>query len=223
VPCHRKEFRVRLFRWVRRRPWGRILVALVVIWFFVSLGIAAVIERYGAQDHARRADVLIVLGAGIRPDNTPTPGHRARAIRASELWKEGLAPYVICTGGILGGASRSEADVCREILEEQGVPSDRIVLEDRSRSTEENALYSRDIMEAYGWRTAVVVSDAYHLLRANYLFHNAGIDAYTTPVSNRYMASTLQYLQALGREVIAVQWQVFTDLFNLPVTYVAIG
>jgi uncharacterized SAM-binding protein YcdF (DUF218 family) len=74
-------------------------------------------------------------------------------------------------------------------------------------------------MEANGWRTALVVSDRYHLLRANWLFTSAGIPVITTPSTVAYLGP-LNYARNVAREVAALEWQMFANLFNLPFTHV---
>jgi len=189
------------------------------VWLAVSLGLAVAVHTYGYQDHVTEADTLIVLGAGLSRSGNATAAQRYRTQRAAVLWHEGRAPNIICTGGTPWYADRSEADACKEILIADGVPEDAIFLENRSRSTQENALYSREIMEAHGWTTAVVVSDRYHLLRANWLFNSAGITAFTTPSSVAYLG-LFTYGRNLAREVAALEWQAFANLLNLPFTHV---
>ena len=102
---------------------------------------------------------------------------------------------------------------------ENGVPAEAILIEDRSRSTEENALYSDEIMRAHGWKTALLVSDGYHLLRATWIFSNEGIPFTTSPAASPPL---LDLAVAVVREVVALHWQVFKTLLGLPVTYVPV-
>jgi uncharacterized SAM-binding protein YcdF (DUF218 family) len=208
-------------RWIRKIRWRRVLLVLFGGWFALSLVLAVVVHTYGYVDHIQQADVIIVLGAGMNRNNTPSPAHRVRTNRAGELWEAGYAPYIICTGGTPGWATRSEADACRALLMERGIPESAIILEDRSRSTEENALYTREIMNAHGWQKAVLVSDRYHLFRANWLFTQMGITVYTSPSSSGYL-NVPQYGWVLLREVVALEWQAVKDVFNLPFTYVPV-
>jgi uncharacterized SAM-binding protein YcdF (DUF218 family) len=95
----------------------------------------------------------------------------------------------------------------------RGVPDTAIHLEARSRSTEENALYSRDIMRAQGWHTSVLVTDPYHMLRAGWLFDQAGIPQQPAPVARDQIA-TGWYVNRIGREVIALQWHALKMLLS---------
>ena len=198
---------------------GRIVLFLLVLWAWEVLLVVIVINAYGQVDHAQPADVIIVLGAGLRADNTPGPALTRRSLHAAHLWQQGLAPVIICTGGKPGNRTRPEADACAELLRADGVPAEAIVQEDESRSTEENALYTKTLMEARGWHTAILVSDGYHLFRAQHLFSGQGIPVYTSPVTED-APSGLEYAVFIGREIAALHWQILKEIFNIPVTYV---
>lgn len=204
-------------RWRRLR---RIGLALVAVWLVLVLALGIVIHVYGLADHAQPADVIIVLGAGLRPDGRPGPALTRRSTHAADLWQRGYAPQIICAGGTPGQVTiRSEADACAEILREQGVPAAAVILEDQSRSTEENAIESKQIMNANGWRTALLVSDGFHMLRAQWIFRYYGLDVSLAPVTES-RPPLFEYLLALLREIVALHWLALKVVFNLPVTYV---
>jgi uncharacterized SAM-binding protein YcdF (DUF218 family) len=206
----------------RRQRWAGRLWKLVlvggVIWLWQMVYTWMAIDAYGRTDRAQQADVIIVLGAGLRRDNTPGPALRRRAAQGAELWRQGIAPVILCSGGKPGNRTRSEADACRELLEAAGVPATAILLEETSRSTEENALESGRLMAAQGWQTAVIVSDQYHLYRAQHIFSDSGLTVYASgaalsPPPGEYLVSTL-------RELVALNWYVVKSALGLPITYV---
>jgi len=182
---------------------------VLATWLCVSVVLAVLVIAAGTVDRAAPADVIVVLGAALNRDGTPYRALTRRTERAADLWQQGLARTVICTGGI--GAHvrvpRSEADGCREVLMARGVPRSAIVLEEASRTTAENARETRALMARHGWRTAIVVSDSYHVLRARYLFGRAGVDAVTSPVPAAKVGSPLFFLLSVVREVVALQSQ----------------
>lgn len=201
----------RLLRWM--------LLALVG-WSVLALLLALTIHIYGRVERdPEPADVIIVLGAGVRADGRAGPALTRRSTHAADLWKEGFAPFIICSGGTPGHTRRSEADACAEILRGLGVPAEAIFLEDASRSTEENALHSRQVMAANGWQTAILVSDGFHMLRAEWIFRLRGVGVSPGPVVDS-RPGALEYTLQVGREVVALHWQVFKEIFNLPITYV---
>ncbi len=182
-------------------------------------GFLAAIHIAGTQDNTRPADVIIVLGAGLRRDGRPGPALTRRSLHAAELWRAGIAPAVICAGGRAESSPRSEADACRELLQRQGLPQSAIFLEDNSRSTEENALFSSQLMTARGWNSAVLVSDSYHMLRASWLFALQDVEAYASPVPATQIHHPLAYFRSLLREFLAFHWQFIKEALNLPVTH----
>lgn len=196
--------------------WG---LRLGVAWAIGALLLAAAIFIYSRTDRAEASDVIIVLGAGLMRDNSPGWALTRRTIKAHTLWEQGFAGQIICTGGYGPGRLRSEAEACAELLINRGIPAEVIHLEDRSHSTEENALYAKEIMEALGWQSAVVVSDGFHLLRAHWIFNGVGIQNTTSPAPDPTRSF---HLYSLGREVAALHWLAFKNVFNIPLTHLFI-
>jgi uncharacterized SAM-binding protein YcdF (DUF218 family) len=113
---------------------------------------------------------------------------------------------VICSGG-LGDHPPTEARAACGEVEQQGVPASAIFLEEEARSTEETSLYVAALMRARGWRTAVVVSDGYHLFRAALLFERAGLTAYPSPAqASAGPMNPVERFVRENRELVAVIW-----------------
>ncbi len=196
-----------------------LLPRLLLAWVLLLMVLTILVTTYGRVDRAQPADVIVVLGAGLRPDNRPGPALIRRSEQAAALWQQGLAPYIICTGGVSARATRSEASGCRDVLMANGVPAEVIRLEERSRSTDENAYYTYAIMQAEGWQQAVVVSDAFHLLRATLIFRAQGIPNTTSPAVDPPFDNHVVFTL---REVMALHWEAAKDILNLPFTYVPV-
>lgn len=188
----------------------RIAFVLLVAWFCACGVLAAVIHHTGTVDQPVRSDVIVVLGAALTREGKPYRALIRRSEHAAELWSEGRAAMVMCTGGIGDHLQvpRSEADGCREILMRQGIPRTAIVLEETSRNTEEQARGIRDIMVRHGWTRATLVSDSYHVFRARYLARRMGIDVVLSPVPAARVDSPAFYIVSLVREVMAMHRQV---------------
>jgi uncharacterized SAM-binding protein YcdF (DUF218 family) len=119
---------------------------------------ARVVWDYHLVRHAlRKSDCVIALGS-----------HDPRvAERAAEVFLEGWAPLVVCSGH-LGGLTRgrwarSEAEVFADVAVALGVPRERVLLEDRSTNTGENVEFSRRLLARQGLepRTAIAVHKPY--------------------------------------------------------------
>ena len=184
-------------------------------------GLVYVAALIGAIDTAEAADVIIVLGAGLRADGRPGWALTRRAQWAADLWHTGIAPYVLCTGAQADGFPRSEAAACREILLGAGLPDAAILMEESSRSTEENAIHSRRLLDELGLARAVLVSDSYHLLRANWIFRLRGLAAFNSPIPANRIRYPLFYPYSLAREFVALHWQLLKEVLNIPITHLA--
>ncbi|WP_157899044.1 YdcF family protein [Luteitalea pratensis] len=188
----------------------RIALVALVMWLSACGLLLVIIHYTGTRDEAVRSDLIIVLGAALTDEGKPYKALSRRSEHAAELWKMGYAAMILCTGGI--GRSvripRSEADGCREVVMREGVPRTAIVLEERSRSTEEQVRNTRDIMVKHGWRRAILVSDSYHVFRARRIFSSMGIHVALSPVPAAKIESPLFYVFSMIREVLALHEQV---------------
>jgi uncharacterized SAM-binding protein YcdF (DUF218 family) len=112
------------------------------------------------------SDVCIVLGAALWNDK-PSPALRERLDVAIKLYEEGHCHYVIATGGQdNNGATVSESEGMIRYMVDKGVPLTDTRSEPEARSTYENLLFSRAIMEQEGWHSTIIVTHSYHGARA---------------------------------------------------------
>lgn len=193
---------------IRKAARGLLTVALLVVLAAAAhlLYLGWRINWTGARDYAQVASVIVILGARVEPDGQPGPDLRSRTLHAVSLFQQGLAPYVICTGGYRNDRL-SAASVARRLAISLGVPADRILVADGSMTTQEDAMSTRRLMEARGWRTAILVSHPLHLERARLLFEGEGIVAYPSPTSTDLGAipwRTRTWLTA--REALGIVW-----------------
>ncbi len=158
------------------RLLGGVLITVIVAWL-VS---AASVLLWGARDRARASDAIVVLGAA-QYVGRPSPVLRARLDHALDLWQRGLAPRLIFTGGTGLGDTTSEAAVSRNYALKHGVPDTAILMENKGRTTQESLAAVSAIMHARQMRTAILVSDPFHMLRLRILSTQYGVDAYTSP------------------------------------------
>jgi uncharacterized SAM-binding protein YcdF (DUF218 family) len=210
----KKQHLRKLSTWITR-----VLLILLTGWLLMCLVLVGLIYYYGTVDGARSADAIVVLGAGLRSDGQPGWALTRRSSQGAERWKEGYAPYVLCTGGQAPSQWRSEAAACRELLLRFGVPDEAILLEERSRSTEENALNSREILDNRGWNRVLLVSDSYHMFRAGILFRLQGFEVSLSPVARERINYQSFYVYSVAREIAALHFYAVKEILRLPVTY----
>jgi len=132
------------------------------------------------RDTARHASAIVVLGAA-QYVGRPSPVLRARLDHAIDLWRRGLAPRIIFTGGFGDRDTTSEAAVGQRYAIEHGVPPSAIMIENAGRSTSESLQQVATLMEGEPTREVILVSDPFHMLRLSILARRFGLTPYTSP------------------------------------------
>ena len=164
----------------RRGVFGWTWRLLLVVLFWLA-GVAAYITWVGQRDDARPADAIIVLGAAAY-DAKPSPVFEERIRHGIDLYKRGLAPKLIFTGGYGGvGARFSESQVARRYALRQGVPDKAILIESLSRNTHDNLRQASLLMQQHQLHDVIVVSDPLHMARALRISRDLGIRAVGSP------------------------------------------
>jgi uncharacterized SAM-binding protein YcdF (DUF218 family) len=115
----------------------------------------------------------VVLGARVLASGEASPALRERVDKAVALYRQGLAPALVFTGGV-AGTLPSEAAAARALAVEAGVPPTACHLEERSHSTLQNAQGAAPMLRSLGARRVLLVSDGYHLRRGAALFTQEG-------------------------------------------------
>jgi uncharacterized SAM-binding protein YcdF (DUF218 family) len=212
----RRSRRPRLLRGLRAPWWlwiariGLLVVAGVVVLSLVTVG---EVWAAGMQDHRPRSDALIVLGAS-QYNGRPSEVFAARLDHAAELYRAGIAPMVITTGGRIPGDKYTEAGAGASYLERQGVPTSAILAVPEGRDTLESMVAVAGEMNTRGLRKAVVVTDRWHSLRSVSMARDLGLKAVSSPTTtgptNRGFQTQARYIV---REAVAYR---FYQLFHRP-------
>ena len=128
------------------------LLAAVYLYFECMMLGTMVADAIAARYEPKKdKDFIIVLGCAIRKDGTPTPLLRGRLDRAltfanRQEAETGKAPIFVLSGGQGADECVSEAESMRRWLAEQGVPGERMILEDKSTDTAENMAFSKKLI-----------------------------------------------------------------------------
>jgi uncharacterized SAM-binding protein YcdF (DUF218 family) len=164
----------------RRASWlqlGWTLGFLMVGTWVMSLVGVLFWER---RDNARPASAIVVLGAAQYVGH-PSPVLRARLDHAIDLYRRGLAPKIIFTGGFGDRDTTSEAAVGQKYAIEHGVPPRVILIENSGRSTAESLQNVARLMDAEPSRDVILVSDPFHMLRLSILARRYGMTPFASP------------------------------------------
>jgi uncharacterized SAM-binding protein YcdF (DUF218 family) len=207
---------IRTLNWsVKRRIPAWLAFGLLLL--LLPFGILyLMVDGQSQLDEARKVDALIVLGSAVWPGERPSPSLAARTRHAIALFRAGYARRLILCGG-LGQNPPAEAEAMRRIAIAAGVPAEALVLDDTSHSTEENLAHAWQIMQARGWKSALIVSDPFHLLRAKLIAADLGIEAYGSPASDSptYTNPSMR-IWYTAREAAAVVWYYGTRTLGEP-------
>lgn len=128
------------------------LLAAIYLYFECMLLGTIVADVLAARyEPEKNKDYIVILGCAIRKDGTPTPLLRGRIDRALTFAKRqeaetGKAPIFVLSGGQGADECVSEAECMRRYLAAQGVPEERMLLEDKSTDTAENMAFSKQLI-----------------------------------------------------------------------------
>jgi uncharacterized SAM-binding protein YcdF (DUF218 family) len=161
------------------RSAGIFVLSVALLWL---LSLAAVLLA-GSLPSGRNADAIVVLGAA-QWNGRPSPVLRARLDHALDLYDRGRAPRLIFTGGVGIGDTLSEAEVSRRYAIRHGVPDSLILVERLGETSAQSIGAAAAIMHAHELKTALVVSDSYHMMRLELLARRAGIRPYRAPAAD---------------------------------------
>ena len=145
-----------------------------------------------------RADALIVLGCRVGPGGRLFGAARRRVERAASAWHEGVARFVVASGGKRWHGV-AEARALADGLVERGVPPNAIALECLSYSTLENASFCARVLEARAATTTALVTCDWHMKRARSAFEAEGLSPLELPAPTPKTGATATWLR-LARE-----------------------
>jgi uncharacterized SAM-binding protein YcdF (DUF218 family) len=170
--------------WARRVALGAILLAVLVV-----AGTAFRVWLVARHDDRTHADVIVVLGAA-QYNGKPSQIFQARLSHARNLYEAGVAPVVVTSGGNRAGDAYTEAEAGAQWLSEHGVPRSALLPVGTGSDTLGSLQAVAQQVHQQGWRSAVIVSDPWHSLRARTMAEDVGLDAWASPTHSGPIVQT---------------------------------
>lgn len=170
---------------------------------------------FAEQGPPHRADVLLVHGCPALDDGSPSTCNVRRTRAAVDGWRRGLAPRVFFTGGAVVNRW-PEAVVMAGYARSLGVHDDAIVVETESRHTVTNLSVAKGVMKRHGWKSAIQVSEAMHLVWAKQLARFYGMHTQLLP-SDMVPPYTATWVRA-QRFDDKEPWRAQTAAYGVPQT-----
>ena len=167
-----------------KRKWSLRLFFAVAVSFIIFISYSAYsIWRFSDEVQLVETDAAVVLGAAVW-DDEPSPVLRERINHAIWLYENDYVDKIIFTGGKGEGDKYAESEVARNYAIEHNIDPDDILIETKSKITEENLKYANEIGVEDNLNTFTIVSDPLHMKRSMLMAKNTGMEAYSSPTQS---------------------------------------
>ncbi|RQS72521.1 YdcF family protein [Burkholderia sp. Bp8963] len=149
----------------------RVLAIVAAVWVLAAVGLAV----RGMRIPDGRADVTVIFGNALDSDGMPEPVLASRLDVGVQCYRSGQCPAILVSGAI-DGPGLDEAAAMRDYLVARGVPADRIAVDNQGDNTLATAQHAFAYMQAHHATSVLLVSQFYHLARAQLAFERVGVD-----------------------------------------------
>jgi uncharacterized SAM-binding protein YcdF (DUF218 family) len=182
----------------RRKPLyiGIGVFTLILLLYFASLH--AKIRDHANTEVPKHADYIIILGARVKGE-IPSLALQCRIYAAANYMKKNKKTIAIASGGQGPGEDITEAEAIKRGLVAHGIPSNRILLEDKSTDTVENIRFSKKLIPNH-LKTGLIVTNDFHLYRAKSIAKDHGLSLKGIPAETPAVAIPKSYT----REYLAI-------------------
>lgn len=176
---------------------ARIALAIVALYAAVA---ATALSVIGFSDHVEAADAAVVPGNTVYPDGRPSNRLKGRLDAAIAIFHAGNCKVIVVSGAT-GAEGVDESAAMKAYLVQHGVPSDRIILDNRGFNTAATARNAAAALHERGYGTVLAVSQFFHIPRLRRLLADQGLTVVGT-AHGRYFE--LRDVYSLFREVAAM-------------------
>ncbi|MBF0887316.1 YdcF family protein [Gluconobacter sp. LMG 1744] len=171
-------------RWVvSGLTFGAVLPGLFLLWmgFVAFRGLSAV---------PKQSEMAVIFGTAVTAKGKPRPALQERLQEGLRLWRAGLVRTVMVSGAIESGNRRDEARIMADWLMVRGVPEAAIIVDSHGNNTWLTALHVARLHP----QRAVVVTQWFHILRAEWALGRAGVSPVSGAAPSRFRLAELWYL-----------------------------
>ncbi len=155
------------------------------------------------------ADCILVLGAGVREDGSPSNMLEDRLLTGIDIYENGLCKTLLMSGDH-GHSDYDEVNCMKSYAAAAGVPTEDIFMDHAGFSTYESMYRARDV---FGAKKVVIVTQEYHLYRALYVAKSLGLDAVGVSADLRtYYGQSLRETRELAARIKDICYTIFEPL-----------
>ena len=189
-----------LIRLIWKGIVGKIFLMIIVIALLgiFALACATTLSMVKGSNRAPKPGAtVIVLGCRVYDDHISL-SLKSRLDAAIEFLNDNPTSACIVSGGQGENETRTEASAMYEYLVDKGISADRIYVEDQSKDTHENLLFSKAIMEREGLKAeSAIVTNDYHIYRALKISEKYGYDAGAIPAPTLWWLFPTNYVREM--------------------------
>lgn len=179
---------------IKKTKTGLILLISGICMYLMSITpiinlLASNLENILFKNVTVQTDAYVLLGGGsIQNEFVSEPSRSAmkRIVKTAEVYRTNPKPIFI-SGGKIFDSSLSEGQVYKEVLVKLGVLPEDIILENKSRNTYENALYTKEKIDESGIKNISIVTSALHMPRSYSEFSKVFKDSQIEPIKCDYI------------------------------------
>ena len=159
---------------IRRQFISRYLILAASALVLVFLASALLIIADGLTDNIGAADVAVIPGNTVNSDGSPSERLRARLEKGIEMYRLKIVPRFIVSGGT-GSEGVDEAMAMKIYLTDHGIPEESILVDTMGTTTWMTAKNVSEIMKINGWKSALVVTQYFHVTRSVLALRRFGV------------------------------------------------
>jgi len=172
--------------------WKKVFIITSILFYIISVRpskelIVRILEPKSvpSMEKIESTQAYVLLGGGITETPLagfiPTETAYPRITHTAILYKKSPKKIFITGGRVYDQTRPSESSVYRDTLVALGIPYEDILLEEESRNTYENALYTSRLLEELDIHSITLVTSATHMYRSEKVFTSTGLDVIRAP------------------------------------------
>lgn len=183
----KKKMFIRVLFWL---IFAAVILTLTIVGINLYIVIKEKSKILSLEEAAKfQADCIVVLGAGIRDDGSPTWMLEDRIKIGDKLYQNYAADKIIMSGDH-GRENHDEVNTMKSYAMGEGIPSEDIFMDHAGFETYDSLYRARDI---FGAKKVIIVTQEYHLYRALYIADQLGLDARGVTSDLRFYSKKMAY------------------------------
>lgn len=174
-------FHQRFFSLLRKTKWLRNMLTVLIVISVVTIVFLEILIYQAQEDPLPDSDVpILVLGAGLI-NGEPSPALKRRLDKAYEIYQQ-HPTTIVTSGGVDYNEQISEGEAMKRYLVSLGVEPTDVIVEDKSTSTHENFLFSKELLAPSEVNPEIiVVTNDFHMFRSKMIGSRVGFTIYAAP------------------------------------------